>query len=115
MSQPNGPSEKGFKPGANMPHDGYDPAREGMSESGNHAVGHPGNDVPRVSDVPHDVPGASEQHGRQPARSDQNLRQGNLGRSYQDSKQDTATASGEATHRDHVADARIHKGYDNKR
>lgn len=37
---------KGFKPGANMPDGDYDPKREGMSESGNHATGHPGNDVP---------------------------------------------------------------------
>ena len=40
------PDERGFKPGANMPHKDYDPKKEGMSESGNHAVGHAGNDTP---------------------------------------------------------------------
>lgn len=43
MSKSNKP---GFKPGANMPDGDYDPARQGMSESGNHATGHPGNDTP---------------------------------------------------------------------
>ncbi|OFA01699.1 hypothetical protein [Duganella sp. HH101] len=65
------PSDKGFKPGANMPHDDYDPEHEGMGESGNHATGHPANDTPH----------ASQQQGRQPARSEQSIRQGNLGRS----------------------------------
>ncbi|RZT09949.1 hypothetical protein SAMN05216319_1605 [Duganella sp. CF402] len=46
MSQPNKPSEKGFKPGANMPHEGYDPNTEGMSQSGNHASGSRANDTP---------------------------------------------------------------------
>lgn len=46
MSQPNKPSEKGFKPGANMPSEGYDPKTEGMSESGNHASGNRANDTP---------------------------------------------------------------------
>ena len=46
MSQSNKPSEKGFKPGANMPHQGYDPKQHGMSESGNHASGDPANDTP---------------------------------------------------------------------
>ncbi len=51
--------KRGFKPGANMPHDDYDPMEQGMSDSGNHAVGHAGNDSPSTT----------EQHGRQPARS----------------------------------------------
>jgi hypothetical protein len=46
MSQPNKPSEKGFKPGANMPYEGYNPKEEGMSESGNHASGERTNDTP---------------------------------------------------------------------
>ncbi|MYM66890.1 hypothetical protein GTP45_08615 [Pseudoduganella sp. FT55W] len=46
MSQPNKPSEKGFKPGANMPSEGYDPNTEGMSQSGNHASGDRANDTP---------------------------------------------------------------------
>jgi hypothetical protein len=46
MSQPNKPDPRGFKPGANMPQDGYDPHQEGMSPSGNHATGHTGNDTP---------------------------------------------------------------------
>ena len=61
MNQAN---KRGFKPGANMPHDDADPAQEGMSESGNHAAGHPANDTPA----------ATEQRGRQPARSEQNQR-----------------------------------------
>ena len=69
----NHPNEKGFKPGANMPHDDYDPAQEGMSESGNHATGHPGNDA---------VPARPEQQGRQPARSEQNLQRDNPSRGY---------------------------------
>lgn len=105
MTQPNKPSEKGFKPGANMPHDGYDPEREGMSESGNHATGHPGNDTPHVN----------EQHGRLPARSEQSLRQGNLSRSYQDSKQDAAAAAAQTTHRDRAAGARGDNSSDTNR
>lgn len=46
MSQPNKPDPRGFKPGANMPQDGVDPKTQGMSESGNHATGHSGNDTP---------------------------------------------------------------------
>ena len=72
----NQPSEKGFKPGANMPHDDYDPEQEGMSESGNHATGHPANDARPEP----------EQTGRQPARSEQSIRQGNLGRGYPGSR-----------------------------
>ncbi|MBV7535177.1 hypothetical protein KW842_05265 [Duganella sp. sic0402] len=49
MSQPNKPDPRGFKPGANMPQDGYDPKKQGMSDSGNHATGHPGNDNPHAS------------------------------------------------------------------
>lgn len=49
MSQSNKPDPRGFKPGANMPQDGYDPKQEGMSDSGNHATGHPGNDTPHTS------------------------------------------------------------------
>lgn len=85
MSQAN---KRGFKPGANMPTDDYDPMQEGMSDSGNHAVGHPGNDTPR----------ANEQHGRQPARSEQSVRQGNMGRSYHDSKQAIAAQTSERYH-----------------
>ncbi|OFA08681.1 hypothetical protein [Duganella phyllosphaerae] len=94
MSQAN---KRGFKPGANMPHDNYDPMEQGMSESGNHAVGHPGNDNPTTN---------HEQHGRQPARSEQSVRQGNLGRSYHDSKQDAAAAAAQTTHRYNAAGAR---------
>lgn len=46
MSQPNKPDPRGFKPGANMQQPGYDPKTQGMSDSGNHATGHPGNDTP---------------------------------------------------------------------
>lgn len=88
--------KRGFKPGANMPHDDYDPMEQGMSDSGNHAVGHPGNDSPSTI----------EQHGRQPARSEQSMRQGNLGRSYYDSKQDAAAASAQTTHRFNAAGSR---------
>ncbi|MET0320188.1 MAG: hypothetical protein ABW069_05660 [Duganella sp.] len=93
MSQAN---KRGFKPGANMPHDDYDPVKEGMSESGNHAVGNPGNDTPHVN----------EQSGRLPARSEQSVRQGNLGRSYYDSKQDAAAAAAQTTHRFNSSGAR---------
>ena len=86
--------KRGFKPGANMPHDDYDPMEQGMSDSGNHAVGHAGNDSPSTT----------EQHGRQPARSEQSMRQGNLGRSYWDSKQDAAAA--QTTHRFNAAGSR---------
>jgi hypothetical protein len=88
--------KRGFKPGANMPHDDYDPMEQGMSDSGNHAVGHPGNDSPS----------STEQHGRQPARSEQSVRQGNLGRSYWDSKQDAAAAAAQTTHRFNAAGSR---------
>jgi hypothetical protein len=57
MTEASKSSEKGFKPGANMPDGDYDPEQEGMSESGNHAVGHPGNDTP-------------QQRGRMPARAE---------------------------------------------
>ncbi|NYE59691.1 hypothetical protein FHW58_000843 [Duganella sp. 1224] len=49
MSQPNKPDPRGFKPGANMPQEGYDPKTQGMSQSGNHATGHPGNDTPHTN------------------------------------------------------------------
>jgi hypothetical protein len=52
MRPTNKPDPRGFKPGANMPTEGYDPKTQGMSQSGNHATGHPGNDTP---------PGASQQ------------------------------------------------------
>lgn len=93
MNQAN---KRGFKPGANMPHDDYDPMEQGMSDSGNHAVGHPGNDNPTTN----------AQHGRQPARSEQSVRQGNLGRSYYDSKQAAASAAAQTTHRYNAAGAR---------
>lgn len=87
--------DKGFKPGANMPDGDYDPKQEGMSESGNHAVGHPGNDVP-----------GNQQSGRQPARSEQTLRQDNQNRTDLHNKQSASTAATEATHRDRNAGAR---------
>ncbi|CAN7585469.1 hypothetical protein [Duganella sp. Dugasp56] len=59
MTEASKSSEKGFKPGANMPDGDYDPEQEGMSESGNHAAGHPGNDAP------------PQQQGRMPARAEQ--------------------------------------------
>ena len=40
------PDPRGFKPGANMPDGDYDPKQQGMSESGNHAVGNRANDNP---------------------------------------------------------------------
>jgi hypothetical protein len=75
MSPSNKPDPRGFKPGANMPQDGYDPMHQGMSDSGNHATGHPGNDTPHVDHAP-------EQQGRGPARSDHMMRQENPGRGY---------------------------------
>lgn len=75
MSPTNKPDPRGFKPGANMPQDGYDPMQQGMSDSGNHATGHPGNDTPDVDDAP-------AQRGRGPARSDHMIRQENIGRGY---------------------------------
>lgn len=93
--------QRGFKPGANMPHDDYDPLTEGMSESGNHAVGHPGNDTPHVGQSQQ-----SEQHGRQPARSEQSMRQDGMSRSYYHSRQDAAAASADTTHRYNSAGAR---------
>ncbi|KQQ40233.1 hypothetical protein ASF61_05495 [Duganella sp. Leaf126] len=96
MSQAN---KRGFKPGANMPHDDYDPMEQGMSESGNHAVGHPGNDNPTSNHH-------TNQHGRQPARSEQSVREGNMGRSYYDSKQAASAAAAQTTHRYNAAGAR---------
>ena len=60
MTEASKSSEKGFKPGANMADGDYDPEQDGMSESGNHAVGHPGNDTPH----------APQQQGRMPARAE---------------------------------------------
>jgi hypothetical protein len=105
MSQPNKPSEKGFKPGANMPDGDYDPEQEGMSESGNHAAGHAGNDVPY----------GNQQQGRQPARSEQRLREDNQNRHEQHSQQSAKDAATAATHRDRSAGARGDDRSDNNR
>ena len=86
--------EKGFKPGANMPQDGYDPNKEGMSESGNHAVGHPGNDNP-----------GNHAHGRE----------ANQGRADLHNKQSAAAAAADATRRDRSAGARGDKNSDTSR
>lgn len=96
MTASNKDKEKGMKPGANMPQGGYDPEREGMSESGNHAAGHPANDV---------VTG-NQQSGRQPARSDATLRQDNQSRTDLHNKQSASAAATETTHRDRNAGAR---------
>ena len=86
--------EKGFKPGANMPHAGYDPAKEGMSDSGNHAVGHPGNDNP----------------GNHPQG-----REANQGRADLHNKQSAAAAAADTTRRDRSAGARGDKNSDTSR
>lgn len=88
--------DKGMKPGANMPDGDYDPARDGMSESGNHATGNPANDV---------VTG-NQQSGRQPARSEATLRQDNQSRTDLHNKQSAEAAATETTHRDRNAGAR---------
>ena len=88
--------DQGFKPGANLPEGGYQPEQEGMSESGNHASGHPANDV---------VTG-NQQQGRQPARSEAALRQDNQNRTDLHNKQSAAAAATEATRRDRNAGAR---------
>jgi hypothetical protein len=115
MSQPNKPSEKGFKPGANMPHGDYDPQKEGMSDSGNHAVGHPGNDEPYGYEAEGTAGAAGNlQQGRQPARSEQGLRQDNQNftghhnqqNGQQSAQQSAADAATDATHRDRNAGAR---------
>ncbi len=49
MNPTNKPDQRGFKPGANMPQEGYDPKTEGMSQSGNHATGNPANDTPAAN------------------------------------------------------------------
>ena len=87
--------DKGFKPGANMPHGDYDPNQEGMSESGNHAVGHPANDVP-----------GNQQSGHPTARSEQMLRQDKQGFQNLQNKQTAEAAATETTHRDRNAGAR---------
>jgi hypothetical protein len=86
--------DKGFKPGANMPHGDYDPAKEGMSESGNHAVGHPGNDNP-----------GNHQQGQE----------ANQGRADLHNKQSAAAAAADATRRDRSAGARGDKNSDTSR
>ena len=111
MSQPNKPSEKGFKPGANMPHGDYDPKKEGMSDSGNHAVGNQGNDVPYGYDAEGTAGTAGNlQQGRQPARSEQGLRQDNQNltgqNNLQSDRQSAADAATSTTHRDRNAGAR---------
>lgn len=107
MSQPNKPSEKGFKPGANMPHGDYDPQKQGMSDSGNHAVGNTGNDVPYGYDAEGTTGTAGNlQQGRQPARSEQGLRQDNQNLTGQHNQQSAADAATNVTHRDRNAGAR---------
>jgi len=86
------PDERGFKPGANMPHGDYDPKKQGMSDSGNHAVGHPGNDTPYGYQ--------NEQQGRGPARSEQALQQDNQNRADERNLQSAEDAAKAATHRD---------------
>ncbi|NGZ87349.1 hypothetical protein [Duganella aceris] len=95
MTTSNKDKEKGMKPGANMPAGGYDPAREGMSESGNHATGNAANDAV-----------GNQQSGRQPARSEATLRQDNQSRTDLHNKQSASAAATEATHRDRNAGAR---------
>ncbi|TFW16634.1 hypothetical protein [Duganella callida] len=95
------PDQRGFKPGANMPQQGYDPAHEGMSDSGNHAVGHPGNDTPYGNDNLQ-----QDQGGRSPARSEQTLRQDNQNRASERNQQSAEDAAKAATHRDQTAGAR---------
>jgi hypothetical protein len=99
MSPSNKPDPRGLKPGANMPQPGYDPNQEGMSESGNHAAGHPGNDTPHVNQH-------QEQQGRGPARSEHAVRQDNQNRGDQRNQQSAAAAATAATHRDKNAGAR---------
>jgi hypothetical protein len=107
MSQPNKPSEKGFKPGANMPHGDYDPKREGMSDSGNHAVGHRGNDEPYGYEAEGTAGAAANvQQGRQPARSEEGLRQDNQNFTGHHNQQSAADAATATTHRDRNAGAR---------
>jgi hypothetical protein len=107
MSQPNKPSEKGFKPGANMPSEGYDPKRQGMSQSGNHATG----------DVANDTPGNQQQvlKDDQPAQSEQALRQDNQSRADLRNQQSASAAATSATHRDKTAGARGDSYTDNNR
>ncbi|MRX09126.1 hypothetical protein GJ697_14890 [Pseudoduganella sp. FT25W] len=95
MSQSNKPDPRGFKPGANMPQEGYDPKQQGMSESGNHATGHPGNDTP-PGNLQHDPKEQSERA----------LRQDNHNRADQRNEQSAAAAATAATHRDKNAGAR---------
>lgn len=107
MSQPNKPSDKGFKPGANMPSEGYDPKRQGMSQSGNHATG----------DVANDTPGNLQQVPKEdaPAQSEHALRQDNQNRENLRNKQSAADASTAATRRDQNAGARGDSYTDNNR
>jgi hypothetical protein len=95
MSQPNKPDPRGFKPGANMPQDGYDPNTQGMSESGNHATGHPGNDTP-AGNLQHDPKEVFERA----------LRQDNHNREDQRNQQSASAAATAASHRDKNAGAR---------
>jgi hypothetical protein len=102
MSTPNKPAEKGYKPGANMQHGDYDPKKEGMQVSGNHASGHPAND-------PGSNPHEQKQDPQvQPQNQDteHDRQQGNLARTDLHNKQSAATASAEATRRDRSAGAR---------
>jgi hypothetical protein len=95
MSQPNKPDPRGFKPGANMPQDGFDPTKEGMSNSGNHATGNQGNDTP---------PGNLQQDAHE--QSERALRQDNHNRADQRNEQSASAAATAATHRDKNAGAR---------
>lgn len=76
MSPTNKPDPRGFKPGANMPQEGYDPKTQGMSQSGNHATGHPGNDTP---------PGATNQQSAADAATATTHRDKNAGARGDDS------------------------------
>jgi hypothetical protein len=107
MTKSDKPDPRGFKPGANMPDGSYDPASQGMSESGNHAVGNPGNDTPYGEQ-------RNQQHQQQelarekqgPASTEHNLRQDNQNRSDERNQQSAHDAATAATHRDKNAGAR---------
>jgi len=85
MRPNNKPDPRGFKPGANMPQDGYDPKTQGMSDSGNHATGHPGNDTP---------PGAMSQQSASDAATAATHRDKNAG-----ARGDDSSHSNQADHR----------------
>lgn len=108
MSQRN---QAGTKPGANMPQDDYDPKQEGMSDSGNHATGHRGNDALGNEQSAQQ----QEQQSRGPARSEQTLRQDNQNRADQRNQQSASAAATAATHRDKNAGARGDDSTDNNR